>query len=212
MKAVLLFLSLCPAALYAQKDFLTADETDQIREAQDPNDRLKLYTVFARLRLDQVQTLIKEQKPGRAGMVHDLIEEYNHIIDAIDTVADDALERKLDISLGIKAVASAEKGFVPALESIRDANPSDLGRFEFVLTQAIEATRDSLELSGVDLSKRSSEVAERQKREKKEREGLMQPKDLEAKKAAEAKEANAEVNKRKKPTLLKPGEKAKNQE
>ncbi len=212
MKALLLFLSLSAAALYAQKDFLTADEADQVREAQDPNDRLKLYTVFARMRLDQVQTLIKEQKPGRAGMVHDLLEEYNHIIDAIDTVADDALERKLDIAAGIKSVASAEKGFVPVLESLRNGNPPDLGRYEFVLTQAIDATRDSLELSGVDLGKRSSEVAERQKREKKEREGLMQPKDLEAKKAAEAKDANAEVNKRKKPTLLKPGEKAKDQE
>jgi hypothetical protein len=211
MKKVVILLCLSAAALLAQKDFLTADEEDQVRVAQDPNDRLKLYTVFARQRLDQVQQLIKEEKPGRAGMVHDLLDEYNKIIDAIDTVADDALHRKLDISLGIKEVASAEKAFLPALETIRDGQPKDLSRYEFMLTQAIETTRDSLDASGEDLGKRSTEVADRERREKKEREGMMQPKDLEEKKTAEAKQATDEKTKRKKPTLLKKGETVKQQ-
>jgi hypothetical protein len=205
MTKALLLLFLAGAALHAGRDFLTADETDQVRLAQDPNDRLKLYTVFARQRLDQVQQLIKEGKPGRAGMVHDLLDEYTKIVDAMDTVADDALQRKLDISLGIKAVSSAENEFLPALEKIRDSEPKDLSRYEFVLSQAIDTTRDSLETSGEDLGKRSSEVAERERREKKERESMMQPKDLEEKKSAESKQS-AQEGKRKKPTLLKKGE------
>jgi len=206
MKIALLLLFISCAALHAQRDFLTADEADQIREAQDPNDRLNLYTVFARQRLDQVESLIKEKKPGRSSFVHDLLEEYNHIIDAIDTVADDALERKLAIAEGMKSVASAEKGFLPSLEAIRDGKPEDLNRYDFVLTQAIDATRDSLDASGQDLGKRSEEVAERERREKKERQAMMQPKDREADKAAQTKAANQEINKRKKPTLLKKGE------
>jgi hypothetical protein len=206
MKKVLFLLCLTGAALLAQKDFLTADETDQVREAQDPNDRLKLYTVFARQRLDQVQHLAKQQKPGSAGMVHDLLDEYNKIIDAIDTVADDALQRKLDIGLGIKEVASAEKEFLPALEKLRDSQPKDISRYEFMLSQAIDSTKDSLDASGEDLGKRSSEVAERERREKKERETMMQPKDREAQQKADAKQAGDEKSKRKKPTLLKPGE------
>jgi hypothetical protein len=161
---------------------------------------MKLYTMFARQRLDQVNHLIKEDKPGRAGMVHDLLDEYTRIVDAIDTVADDALERKLDISLGVKAVASAEKEFLPGLEKIRDSHPKDVNRYEFVLTQAIETTTDSIESAGQDLGKRSAEVSERERQEKKQREGMMQPKDLEAKKSADAKDAGA--TKRKKPTLL----------
>lgn len=204
-KAVaLLFLS--SAALFAQHDFLTADEADQVREAQEPNDRLNLYTVFARLRLDQVQSLVKKQKPGSAGQVHDLLDEYSQIIDSIDTVADDALERKLNIGVGVKAVALAEKEFLPALEKIRDSQPKDLSRYDFVLAQAIDSTRDSLETANEDLGKRSSEVAEREKREKKQREGMMQPKDREAQQAADAKQSSDDQNKRKKPTLLKPGE------
>jgi hypothetical protein len=195
---------LCSAAAPAvEHDFLTADETDQVREAQEPNERLTLYIHFARQRLDQLQQLIREAKPGGAGMVHDLLDEYGKIIDAIDTVSDDALERKLDISLGVKAVVSGEKEFLPVLEKVRDSRPKDLGRYEFVLTQAIEATRDSIETGSEDLGKRSGVVRERAKREKRAREASLSPEDLESKRAAEAKEA---AGKRKKPTLLKKGE------
>ncbi len=199
-------LAVCCAPAFAQHEFLTASEVDQVREAQEPNDRLKLYLEFARQRLDQVQQLAKQQKPGRSGMIHDLLDQYNQIIDAIDTVADDALTRKVDIAPGMKAVADGEKEFLPALEKIRDSQPSDLNRYEFVLSQAIDGTRDSLDSSREDLGKRSAEVAARENREKKERESMMQPKDLEQKKAEEAKQAADQKKQRKKPTLLKKGE------
>ncbi len=200
------------APAWAQKDFLTADEVDQVREAQDPNERLPLYVEFAKQRLDQVEQLMKENKPGRAVMVHDLLDEYNKILDAIDTVTDDALAHKLDVSKGIKSVGEGEKGFLPLLEKLRDSNPPDLGRYEFQLTQAIDTTRDGIESAQEDVGKRSSEVAAREKQNKKELEGMMQPKDLEQKKAEEAKQAADQKKQRKKPTLLKPGETIKGQQ
>lgn len=211
MRTFLAFLLFCGVApVFAQRhEYLGNDEIDQIRLAQDPNDRLKLYLRFARERVEQAQQLVKEGKPGSSVLVHELFDQYNQIIDAIDTVSDDALERKVEIETGTKAVVAGEKELIPILEKIRDSQPKDLTRYQFVLDQAIGATRDSLEAASEDLGKRSEEVQAREKKEEQEREAVMQPKDLEEKKAAEKKEA---AEKRKKPTLLKPGEKAKDQQ
>ena len=86
----------------AQKDFLTQDEVEKVREAQDPNERLKLYVLFARQRLDQLQQLMAKDKPGRSLMIRQLLEDYTNIVDSIDTVSDDALRRKADIAEGAK--------------------------------------------------------------------------------------------------------------
>ena len=168
---LLLLSSALPLA--AEGDFLTEAEIEQVRLAQAPNARLQLYLDFARQRLDQVKQMAKDTRPGRAAMMHDLLDEYSQIIDAIDTVSDDALARRADIGAGTKAAASAEKEFLSALEKLRDSSPPDLSRYEFLLTQAIETTRDSLEAASEDPAKRAAAVAERQKKEKKVREASM---------------------------------------
>jgi len=205
MIGVLLALLLLGAVPQAQRDFLTTEEADLVRLAQDPNEQLKLYVGFAKQRLELVRQLLAQDKPGRAGMVHDLLEDYTQIIDAIDTVADDALRRKLEIDMAMEAVAAGEKEMLAVLEKIAAVPHKDLTRYEFALQQALETTRDSLELSEEDLGKRSAAVAEREQREKKQIESMMQTKDLEEKRAAEKKAAE-EQQKKKPPTLLRKGE------
>jgi len=202
--ALAVFLFCAPA--WAQRDFLTSDETDQVREAQDPNDRLKLYIGFAQQRLDQVKSLLSKEKAGRSALIHDLLEDYTKILDAIDTVSDDALKRKVNIDLGNAAVAQGEKGLLKTLESLEVSAAKDKARYQFVLKQAIDGTHDSLELAGQDLGKRSTEVVAKDQQEKKERESDMQPRDKAEKKALAQKEEDANSKKRKAPSLLKPGE------
>jgi hypothetical protein len=204
MKHGLLLLSLVAVGpLWAQRDFLTADEADQVRLAQNPNDRLKLYLYLAKQRLNIAQSVLAKEKAGRSILVHNALEDFSQIIDAIDTVADDALKRKLDIKEGMAAVSKDEKELLAGLEKIQDSQPKDLARYEFVLKQAIETTRDSLEGSEEDLNARAAEIQAKEEKENKEREAMMQPKDLEAKKAEEKKAAET---KRKAPTLYRKGE------
>jgi hypothetical protein len=206
------FLLAAPAA--AQHDFLTADEIDQIKEAQEPNLRLKLYADFAKLRVDLVHNLLGKDKPGRSILIHDTLDEYSKILDAIDTVADAASARKTDIHLGLAAVAAVEKAILPMLKQIEEDRPKDLERYKFSLTQAIETTADSLDLAEEDLGKRAGEVEEREAARKKAADAQMSPIDKEGqqasevqKKAEEEKAAEDAPPKRKPPTLLRPGEK-----
>jgi len=209
---ILLCLALAlPLAAQKRGDFLTADEVDQVRLVQEPNERLTLYAHFARQRLDQLQQLFASTKPGRSILIHDLLEEYTKIIDAIDTVTDDALKRKVAVDLGVAAVAKAEKEMLPILQKFSDSEPKDLSRYELTLKQAIETTSDSLELAQEDLATRSTDVQKKAEQEKKEIESLMQPKDLEEKRAEEKKAETAQKGQKKPPTLLRKGEAVKKQ-
>jgi hypothetical protein len=204
----LAILLLCAAAGFAQeRDFLTADEIDQIREVQDPNLRLKLYLQFARQRIAVLQQYLAKEKPGRSALIHDAIEDYTHIIEAIDTVADDALVRKVPVELGMKDVSTAEGEMLATLQKIQDSEPKDLARYEFVLKNAIDTTSDSKELSEEDVKTRATEVLAQDKKDKQERKSLATAEDKKAKKSPEDKPGVIKVGDQKAPTLYKPGEK-----
>src|SRR5947209_3279285 len=142
-----ILLSLAAVARAQDRDFLTEDEIDQIREAQDPNERLFLYINFAKTRVELVRQLMSTPRTGRSLLIHDTLEDYTKIIEAIDTVADDALKRKLALSDGMAAVASAEKEMAEALKKIESMQLKDRARYDFALKNAIETTEDSADLS-----------------------------------------------------------------
>jgi len=191
-------------ALFAQRDFLTSDEVDQVRLTQEPNERLKLYLEFAQNRLNLVEQLLQNNKPGRSLLIHDALDDYSKIIDAIDTVGDDALRRKLPIDKGEVDVVKSEKDFLAKLNKVEPANPSDISRYNFVLQQAIDATNDSLDLSQENIGSRASEIASHDAKEEKKRESMMRPSEVAEKKKVEAAE---QEKKKKQPTLYRPGEK-----
>jgi aromatic ring-cleaving dioxygenase len=206
MKTLLVCVLLAaPLAAQQQRDYLTVDEGDQIRKAQDPNERMTLYIHFAKQRLSQVDHWLAKEKAGRSVLIHDALDDYANIIDAIDAVADDALQRRLNVKVGLTTVVTAESEMLLALQKIQDSQPKDESRYDFVLKQSIDGTNDSLELARQDPVARAAAIAAKQAKEKKEREAEMSPTERDAKHAEEAK-ADREKEKKKAPTLLRPGE------
>jgi hypothetical protein len=194
---------LAAAAPAQQRDFLTSDEVEQIRDAQEPNARLELYARFARNRIDLVKNLLSKDKPGRAAMIHDALEEYAKILDAMDDVADQALSKRGELTQGLRVVSNAEREMLPALRKIRDSKPKDLDRYSFVLQTAIETTQDSLDLADEDVSKRTNAAVEKEEREKK----AVEANQTRQEKEADAKADADQQNQRKAPSLYRPGEK-----
>jgi len=166
---------------------------------QEPNERLKLYLVFARQRVEQVDQLIAQNKPGRSVLIHDLLEDYTKIIDAIDTVADDALRRKVALDLGMAATVESERALLARLQKIQNSAPSDLARYDYVLKDAIDTTSDSLELSQADLTGRAAGVEAKDKKEKEARTLALTPQESKDKKEQEKKDTP-----KKAPTLRRP--------
>jgi hypothetical protein len=206
MKYCAAILILACSAFGQQRDYLTADEIDQVREAQEPNLRLKLYVHFAKQRIAEIQQLLAKEKTGRSALIHDALEDYTHIIEAIDTVSDDALRRKVVLDEGMKTVADAEKEMLATLNKIEESNAKDLPRFEFALKAAIDTTSDSEELSQEDVKTRTTELATQDLKEKEAKQAALGTKEKEEKKIAE-KTADDGKPKRKAPSLYKSGEK-----
>ncbi len=204
--AAAMLAALCAGALACAQDhdFLTPDEVDQVREAQEPNDRLLLYVQFARQRMDLLQQYLAKEKAGRSIFIHNTLEDYSQIIEAIDSVSDDALLHHRPVDKGMMAVISAEKDFLAQLNKIQDSDPKDLDRYKFVLTQAIDTTSDSRDLAMQDTAKRGAALTAEDAKEKKEREAMMPSKEVaDRKKDADTQDAP----KKKIPSLYRPGEK-----
>jgi|GEM_PF-241837 len=199
------------ATAYAQtRDFLTTDEVEQVRVAQEPNERLMLYNRIAATRIAQVKDLLKQDKPGRSAIIHDLLEDLVEVIDAIDVVADDALKNGADISVGMADVLKQHQLIAKELQAIDAADPKDRSRYQFQLQMALDTVEDAIDLAQEDVGKRKGDVLAKEQKEKAEREAMRTPTEIaeqkeEAKKQAEHDKKTGRS--RKPPSLYKPGEK-----
>ena len=198
-----LFLALlCVAPVAAQRDFLTADEVDRLRDAQEPDDRIRLYLLLARQRVDLVTQLFAKEKAGRSILIHDTLDQYTKIIEAMDTVVDDALAHKRNVTV-LPTMAKTERELLAKLEKLSEIQAADKQRYAFSLEQAVDATRDSAGLSEQDVNQRAREVDANERQIEKEHQAMTSP-DRKSEKTEDQKKADA--NPKIQPSLLRKGE------
>ena len=127
-----------------KKDYLTALEADKIRDAETPNERIRLFLQYADDRLKKFQYELDHPSPSRhAEMLNYLMNGYIGCVDDASDLIQEGLEKQQNIRTGIDLMANKAKEFLEALKKIA-ADGKELETYKFNLDDAIEGTQDAI--------------------------------------------------------------------
>jgi DNA repair exonuclease SbcCD ATPase subunit len=128
-----------------KKEYLTDSESDKIREAVEPGERIKLYISFAEDRLKKFQYELNRQTPDRrrGEILNSLMNDYAGCVDDAADQIGLAREKQADIRASLKTFKSKGKEFLDALQKLDQGGP-DLDTYKETLEDAIEGTKDAL--------------------------------------------------------------------
>jgi hypothetical protein len=127
------------------KDYLSEQESDKIRDARMPAERMKLYVSFAEDRLAKFEYEIGRnvQERRRSEILNGLLNGYAGCVDdGADQIAL-AQEKHLDIRESLKLMQTKDKAFLEILEKY-DKDGPELDTYRETLEDAIEGTKDAL--------------------------------------------------------------------
>ena len=145
--AVLSLCGILPFTVAAQrpdKDYLSPIESDKIRDAETPNDRIKLFLTFAEDRLKKFEYELAHPSPNKhSEMLNYLMNSYGGCLDDAADIIQLGLEKQQNIRQGIDLMAMKAEGFLEILKKI-SANGVDLEIYKDNLDDAIEGTEDAL--------------------------------------------------------------------
>ena len=134
-----------PQALETLKDYLSEAEADQIRDADTPALRIKLYVSFAEDRLKKFEYELNRPVPDRrrSDILNSLLNGYSGCVDdAADQIAT-ADQKHADIRDQLKMMEAKDKEFLPILEKYDKDGPA-YEDFKDNLEDAIDATKDAI--------------------------------------------------------------------
>ena len=143
---LLLLLSTSALASDRRRDPMTDTEIDQIREAADkPEKRFHLFVTFAKARLSAIEQLRADPKmaQGRGQQIHDLLEDFQSLVDETEANLDDYREKKADLIKPLTELVQAEDDWKLKLRGLKESTAPEVKEYEFVLQNAIETVNDS---------------------------------------------------------------------
>lgn len=127
-----------------EKDYLSDIEADKIRDAETPNDRVKLFLTFAEDRLKKFQYELEHPSPNKhSEMLNFLMNAYGGCVDDAADVIQVSLSKQENIRQGIDLMASKAAEFLVILQKYQKEGPG-LDIYKDNLDDAIEGTQDAL--------------------------------------------------------------------
>ena len=95
------------AALAQKPDYISDEEEDKIREAQEPSERIELYLTLAQSRLDRIEGFrSKPMDPqyDNGAYIDHLLDEYISLTDEMKNWIQDQYDRRGDMRRGLRKV------------------------------------------------------------------------------------------------------------
>src|SRR5215469_16792649 len=127
-----------------EKDYLSSVESDKIRDAETPNERIKLFLTFAEDRLRKFQYELDHPSPNKhTEMLNYLMNSYIGCVDDAADLIQLGLEKQDNIRQGIDMMASKAKDFLGVLKKYSASGP-EVELYKDNLDDAIEGTEDAL--------------------------------------------------------------------
>jgi exonuclease VII large subunit len=122
----------------SQKDPLTDDEVDQVREYGDrPNDRLKLFAKFVQQRIDAIKQLSTDTKAEyRSAQLRAKIEEFTRLADELQDNLDTYDQQHADIRKALKDIVPQSDKWLAILNL-----PAPDPEYDFARKTAVEAAK-----------------------------------------------------------------------
>jgi hypothetical protein len=142
---------LVSAAFAAGRHEVLSDvEIDKLRDtAMEPDLRLKLYTEFARDRLATLEKMRSDPKvTDRAQETHDGLQDFLDVFDELGQNIDNYADRKADLRKVLKLIIEADTEFQSKLRALKDSgdvNKGEAQRYEFVLSDALDAVDNAVD-------------------------------------------------------------------
>jgi hypothetical protein len=127
-----------------QKDYLSQIEADKIRDAETPNERIKLFMEFAEDRLKKFQYEL--ERPSQTNHEQQLNYLMNAYVGCVDDAADlvtEGMEKQQNIRAGVDLIAGKTKEFLQVLKKIQ-ADGKELDVYKENLEDAIDGTQDAM--------------------------------------------------------------------
>lgn len=127
-----------------QKDYLSDLEADKIRDADTPNERVKLFLTFAEDRLKKFQYELEHPSANKhREMLNYLMNSYGGCVDDAADQIQLSLEKQENIRQAIDLMATKAKEFLTVLQKLQSQGP-EVEIYKDNLDDAIEGTQDAL--------------------------------------------------------------------
>lgn len=144
--AVLLLVGMgvAPFPARAQKDFLTSQEVEDLRDQQEAGKRILLYLEFAQRRMDAVKQALATTNPRRGREAQKNLSEYNSILEALDTALAEAREKRIGVAKALKELETRGAEFRRYLESLRSESSPAYADYRYTLEESLAMTEEEV--------------------------------------------------------------------